>query len=921
MPPDPITGLRNRVIVALRLFTPPPDSRFKPMLKTIAIALLILLVTVFFGVSTVLIHPNLLRGTISASADRFAGLQLGIGDISTHMNPLRMEVETLSLHNPDWGDEALLNIAHLSLALTQLPFSDKPFWDLRGRGIELVVARDEAGKLNWISDKLASGGAQAPVDPAPEDVDGITLPADFNFNDIELENVTVTWRNGDLEERVTLPLIDAQRVEVGNGELILNVRYKEQDFTINSKVDLFEPQNGILNYQLNLDHADASLKTQGRLVLASDLKGSEIDLDLSISQLQNLAALAETTLPELPKTHLKATLAFTPDYEIRDLNLRSGDSQVKGKVEVSQKDFAVTADLTSPLLDIDQLFPAEKATAEESGPEGEINWAWLDSTRVKLRADIASLKARGWQGTDMKLEAQINSAMSLSLQAKSLAEQASNRRYEDLRISAKASPLGETTQGPDINADLDIAIGEVQLNGQGEVNVNGLEGTELQLQATAPNSQTIWTLAEVPWKEAGPLRLKGSVITGSNQHSAKGSAQLGQQDATFDLTYLDQQRPSIKGDLSLSKLDLAFITDAEQTAPSSPPPEEKPTKKKAPVFSNNPLPIDALQSLDIDLNIQLRDIDTGYNLLRSAQLDPTLKDGKFSLKSTTLQFDHGTVKLSASLDSTGNAPSLKTKLQVDGKDYGKLGLEKAAGIRGGDGKIKLSASSQGRSPAELAANLKAKLDAKITDLEAKGNALNLIGSDLLSELISKLNPFAEKRETTDIECVAVHFNGQNGKLLSNNGIALETSSTKIVGTGQVDLADESLTFGVSPIARTGVGINIGAAAGLVRLAGPLQQPRIVADPSGMFTSGLSTGAAIYTGGLSLLAQGLYKRAMYAGSSCDGALDEVPETEALPPELLHPTPEAAPTSPGAVTPGTAAASTGNQTVNAETVTAN
>ena len=55
----------------------------------------------------------------------------------------------------------------------------------------------------------------------------------------------------------------------------------------------------------------------------------------------------------------------------------------------------------------------------------------------------------------------------------------------------------------------------------------------------------------------------------------------------------------------------------------------------------------------------------------------------------------------------------------------------------------------------------------------------------------------------------------------------------------------------------------------------------------MFTSGLSTGAAIYTGGLSLLAQGLLKRAIYAGSACDGDIDDIPTVEELPEEILNP----------------------------------
>jgi hypothetical protein len=184
-----------------------------------------------------------------------------------------------------------------------------------------------------------------------------------------------------------------------------------------------------------------------------------------------------------------------------------------------------------------------------------------------------------------------------------------------------------------------------------------------------------------------------------------------------------------------------------------------------------------------------------------------------------------------------------------------------------------------------------KLDVKITDLVAEGNALNLIGSDVLSETIDKLNPFSEKKTSTEIECIAIHFDGKRGKFISDDGIALETAQTKIIGTGNVDLGKEQLLFGVSPIARTGVGINVGAAAGLVRLGGTFSKPKIVADPSGMFTSGLSTGAAIY-----------------AGSACDGAIDEIPTVEELPEELLKPRLPAPMPDPGstAVAPTTSAA---------------
>lgn len=861
------------------------------MLKTISIFILVFFVVVFAAISTALIHPNLLRGAISTGAERFAGLELNIGELQSHLNPLRFELKQVSIRNTDWGDEKLLQLNDLKLQLTELPFAAEPFWDLYGNGITIIVARNEKGELNWISSKLARGETTPPeqtTTPA-----GSLLPSDFNFNDIKLEDVSFTWRNGELEETVVLPLVSAQRVEAGNGKLRLNVEYREERFEIESKIDLFDPKNGILNYQLGLQHRDAQLKTKGRLVLSPDLKGSEIDVDLAVQDLSRLAALAEAEAPTLPPTTVIATLAFTPDYKIRDLVLKSGDSEINGNLNISQGDFAVTADLNSPLVDIDQLFPAsaeEEAEDEKSAEEGPIDWQWLDNINLAIKAKINTLNARGWTITGLDIDSTIKQKITADISAADISEAQTKRQFSDVAINANLDPLSVTTQGADLNSKLKLRLGDIRLNASGPVNVNGLKGTELVVKGSAPQTAAIWQLAQLPWQEAGPLSLEATLASDGERHSAKGNANMGKQKTRFDLRYLDQTRPRLDGELELSKLDLAFINEAKPLAETIDESKAKTSKKASPkgsLFSQEPIPLDALKGIDAKLVITLNDIDTGYNLLKRAKLNPQLDNGKFTLQKSTLQFDHGEASIAAELDSNGNEPSLKTTVKLSSDDFGKLGLDKAAGIRGGNGRIELEADSRGQSQAELAANLNADINAKITGLEAKGNALNLIGSDLLTEMISKLNPFAKKRTTTDIECVAVHFSGKNGKLVSNNGIALETDATKIVGTGNIDLAEESLSFGVSPIARKGVGINIGAAAGLVRLAGSLQKPRIVADASGMVSSGLSTGAAIYTGGLSLLAQGLYKRAMYAGSSCDGSLEDVPEVEALPDELINP----------------------------------
>ena len=54
-----------------------------------------------------------------------------------------------------------------------------------------------------------------------------------------------------------------------------------------------------------------------------------------------------------------------------------------------------------------------------------------------------------------------------------------------------------------------------------------------------------------------------------------------------------------------------------------------------------------------------------------------------------------------------------------------------------------------------------------------------------------------------------------------------------------------------------VGINLGNLAELVRLQGTFANPRIGPDTKAALKAGLSAGAAVATGGISLLAQGLF----------------------------------------------------------------
>jgi hypothetical protein len=871
------------------------------VIKKFLLGLGLLLVLILLTVSIALIQPQLLRGLIGTSAQRFAGLEVEISDIQSHIKPLRFEISGLRISNPEWPRSELLSLGDITIALTESPFSHKAFWELSAQKLHVNVEQNDAGEINWISSKLKA----EPEVPTPEEIDtGPLLPGDFNFNRIAISEVSLTWRNrhGD-ENTIYLPEVRGERIEAGNGDFYIGLDYLDQHVELNSAITLFDPQKGILGYDLSVHHQDIDIKSKGKLFLNPTLNGSTLSLDLDLRSASALSKLANADIPKLPKTKLSTNIAVTPNYEFSDILLQLNDNEIKGKVTINSETTAINASIQSVALDIDSLLPPSADTTESKNTatgntapsisaednEAAIDWAWIEDLDVALKLNIEKLSAMGWQVNKLKSDVQIKSSIKATVSAAQISELATQRDINDFSADISLEPLSKNTSGADVKLSLKAKQQGIEADATGKLNLNGVAGTELQVNAEANNSKDVWTLAQLPWQDAGKLVVKANINAGEDSYAVKGTSQLGEQSTELDLSFTPaataEDIPSLNGTLSLHKIDLAFLSPPASEISADAVPQKKSSSKK--LINDDTIPLDALKSINAKLQIKLENIDTGYNFINKATLKPTLQGGLLKLKNTTVNFEGGEAKVALTLDASKTIPELDMRLSVDAEDYGKLGLDKAAGINQGNGRIRLDADSKGSTPHQLAANMNAKLDIKITDLVAQGNALNLIGSDVLSETIDKLNPFSEKKTSTEIECIAVHFKGSNGKFISDDGIALETKQTKIIGTGNIDIGNEEFLLGVSPIARTGVGINVGAAASLVRLGGTFSKPKIVADPAGMFTSGLSTGAAIYTGGLSMLAQGLIKRAIYSGSACDGNIDEIPTVEELPEEILNP----------------------------------
>ena len=76
-----------------------------------------------------------------------------------------------------------------------------------------------------------------------------------------------------------------------------------------------------------------------------------------------------------------------------------------------------------------------------------------------------------------------------------------------------------------------------------------------------------------------------------------------------------------------------------------------------------------------------------------------------------------------------------------------------------------------------------------------------------------------------------------------------------------------------PTARGGLGIGLGDLSGMVRLDGNLADPNLEPDAGGTLRAGAYIGAAVASGGMSILAKGLFDRTRNSRATACGKLLE------------------------------------------------
>ncbi|MFL6623193.1 MAG: AsmA family protein [Sulfurifustis sp.] len=191
-----------------------------------------------------------------------------------------------------------------------------------------------------------------------------------------------------------------------------------------------------------------------------------------------------------------------------------------------------------------------------------------------------------------------------------------------------------------------------------------------------------------------------------------------------------------------------------------------------------------------------------------------------------------------------------------------------AAMQGAATQIDVELRSAGRSPRELVGSLNGNAKLIVGPGRFPSSKVDF-GASLLTQLLGVTQP--KEGRHAELVCAAAYFPIRDGVVKMDRNLALQTSNVTIIASGIADLRNRVMDMYVYTRATEGLGIEAGKLTNMLKIQGSLSKPSVGINPKGVVEGGLSIGAALATGGASLLFEGLARTAAADGDPCGSAL--------------------------------------------------
>ena len=428
-------------------------------------------------------------------------------------------------------------------------------------------------------------------------------------------------------------------------------------------------------------------------------------------------------------------------------------------------------------------------------------------------------------------------------------------RTEAFSIDGVSSPLSALIANQDFTFSFKLAHPMHQATAGGKL-TSPLENAQLeaQINASSENLATLLALFKIDSSIAAPLvvsaNLQGNLrsLTIDKLLLKSGDSELS---GRIEIDTANSP-PTIAFDLTGGLIDLnPFLADDNDL-------DHGKTKR---FFPDEPLPLALFSTAVLNGAISIDTLKLSTLTAQHVKSHINSDGAIIGVHDTNAEVAGGRLSVAASINLTAiDDPALELSLNAKDLELSQLPRGRDTNLaKGGVMNLNIKVNGRGQSAAKLMSESNGWLNIDIANAKLDNTTAAIATGDLLLNLLNGLNPLSGER-STKIECAAIRLPIRNGVAANDSGIAIRTTELNILGGGRIEFASEKIAFKAQPKPRKGIGVNVASLVDFVGIGGTLSEPRPTTDTKGLATAGVKVGAAIATGGLSLLAEGLFDRA-------------------------------------------------------------
>jgi len=414
-------------------------------------------------------------------------------------------------------------------------------------------------------------------------------------------------------------------------------------------------------------------------------------------------------------------------------------------------------------------------------------------------------------------------------------------------------------------AKFNVAVGQATIEAQGEIDLKlGGGSTDFEFDLKVPSLARLGLFGQRRLLEQGleiSARLRGNRETLQVDNLV---ARLGDSDLRGALRLEKGDVPNISFELQSESLKLAPLLE-----------EAEPAYDAAPKFDDGrvipdiQLPFDTLSKLNASVTVDIRELQREAVRLDEVILKADLQDGALHVHEAGFQAGDGWMRIRGMLEPAGGTGKAGLAIKAKGLTFGFIGLGVGPSTQTD---LELNLETSGTDLRALTGNSNGVLFLNGRNFTIPNNTfLKRLYGDLLNEILETINPFSKTDPETRISCIVLPIEISDGQLGVNPEALVRTDKLRIVSDASVNLKSEKIemTFRTTP--RKGLTISAGEILNpFVMVVGTLAAPRLAVDAKGTLISG---GAAVVTGGLSILARATWDRLVRSKDPCQTAAEQ------------------------------------------------